>query len=257
MQHYRCFRYYIASTNGERIAETVEFVPQVVKMPSTSSHDPAIKATNDLIYALKHPTSASPTLILGDPRLRVFEKLAGIFNSSIQQPSPLESTSITPAQSRVENIVLEQLIPTQSRVDNKVIETPLLPRMVAMNTETLPPPPPKHQTTIQQSFSKNSTPPSPSVIIPPTASIILPPPIKPPSIIHLSYTKPKVSSKHITVIYYNKYQNHASFFHVASKLDNNVLGNLHEDESPIESTKLYNISLKILDKELTAGIFYY
>ena len=67
MQHYRCFRYYIASTNGERIEETVEFVPQVVKMPSTSSHDPAIKATNDLVYALKHPTSASPTLILGDP----------------------------------------------------------------------------------------------------------------------------------------------------------------------------------------------
>ena len=89
MQYYHCFRCYILPTNDERIAETVEFFPQFVTISSTSSHDATTKVANVLIFAVKHPTPASPTLVLCDPQLHTLEQLTGIFNSSTKQSPPL------------------------------------------------------------------------------------------------------------------------------------------------------------------------
>ena len=62
MKHYQCFRWYIPTTNTERIAETVDFFPKHVKLHSTSSRYAATKVAQDLIYAIKHPTLSSITL---------------------------------------------------------------------------------------------------------------------------------------------------------------------------------------------------
>ena len=88
MKHYRCFRCFIPKTGSERIAETVQFFPQQVRMSSTSSQDAAIKAIHDLIYAIKHPTAATPTLLLGDEKTHALETLARVFNLAISQPIP-------------------------------------------------------------------------------------------------------------------------------------------------------------------------
>ena len=57
-------------------------------MPSTSSQDAAIKAIHDLTHAIKYPTAATPTLLLGDEKTHALETLAKVFNSSIRQPEP-------------------------------------------------------------------------------------------------------------------------------------------------------------------------
>ena len=85
--HYRNFRCYIPTTGSERIAETVQFPPKHTKVPSTTSQDAAISAAHDLLYALKNPAPSSPTLQLGDEKLRALEKLAEIFNNNITSPS--------------------------------------------------------------------------------------------------------------------------------------------------------------------------
>ena len=65
MKHYRCFRCFTPTANSEKIAETVQFFPQQVYMPFTSSQDTTIKAIHDLTHAMKHPTPATPKLLLG------------------------------------------------------------------------------------------------------------------------------------------------------------------------------------------------
>ena len=87
MEHYRDFRCYIPTTGSERIAETLDFFPKHAQVPSTSSQDAAISAANDLLYALKNLAPFSPTLQLGDEKLRALEKLAEIFNNNITSPS--------------------------------------------------------------------------------------------------------------------------------------------------------------------------
>ena len=57
-------------------------------MPSTSSQDAAIKAIHDFTYAIKHPTAATPTLLLEDDKTHALETLARVFNSAISQPVP-------------------------------------------------------------------------------------------------------------------------------------------------------------------------
>ena len=73
--------------NGsERIAGTVQFFPQQVRMPSTLSQYAAIKAIHYLTHDIKHPTPATPTLLLGDEKTHTLETLARVFNLVISQP---------------------------------------------------------------------------------------------------------------------------------------------------------------------------
>ena len=80
IKQYRCFRYFIPKTGSERIGEIVQFFQQQVRMPSTSSQDVAIKAIHDLTYDIKHPTAATPTLLLGDEKTHALKTLARVFN---------------------------------------------------------------------------------------------------------------------------------------------------------------------------------
>jgi len=131
MKHYRCFRCYIPTTNSERIAETVDFFPKHVKLPSTSSRDAATKAAKDLIYAIKNPTPSSPTLQLGDETIRALERLAEIFFKNLKP-----TTAIVPAQPRVETTTIVQAAPNQ----NTSI-TPAQPRVNIPQILAIPPPP--------------------------------------------------------------------------------------------------------------------
>ena len=97
IEHYRCFRCYIQTTNTEIIAETVEFPSKHVKLPSTSSRDIATKAAKDLIHAIKKPTPSSPILQLGDETIRALERLAAIFTTNLKP-----TTAVVPTQPRVD-----------------------------------------------------------------------------------------------------------------------------------------------------------
>ena len=60
--HYRNYRVYIPKTRGERTIDTIEFFPEHVQMPKTSSEDRLASATEDLIAILKKPHSPTPFL---------------------------------------------------------------------------------------------------------------------------------------------------------------------------------------------------
>ena len=63
--HYRNYRVYIPATRGERTTDTIEFFPEHVQMPKTSSEDRLASATEDLIAILKKPHPPTPFLDQG------------------------------------------------------------------------------------------------------------------------------------------------------------------------------------------------
>ena len=63
--HYQNYRVYIPATRGERTTDTIEFFPEHVQMPKTSSEDRLASATKDLIAILKKPHPPTPFLDQG------------------------------------------------------------------------------------------------------------------------------------------------------------------------------------------------
>ena len=61
MNHYRCHRAWIPSTNSVRISDTVSWIPHNIQMPTSSATDIIVAAAKDLTQAL-HQTSSSPLL---------------------------------------------------------------------------------------------------------------------------------------------------------------------------------------------------
>jgi hypothetical protein len=83
MEHYRCYRAYITSTNAERITDTVEFFPSHCNMPRLSSADTALWAATELIDALQHPAPAAPFATLSNDKLTALQHLADIFKQAL------------------------------------------------------------------------------------------------------------------------------------------------------------------------------
>jgi hypothetical protein len=65
MKHYRNYNSYIPETRGIRTTKTVEFFPEKVEMPTTSTTDRLARATEDLVAILQQPHPATPFLQQG------------------------------------------------------------------------------------------------------------------------------------------------------------------------------------------------
>ena len=61
LNHYRCHRTYIPTTNAIRISDTVSWVPHNIQMPTSSATDLIVAAAKDLTHALQQ-TTQSPLL---------------------------------------------------------------------------------------------------------------------------------------------------------------------------------------------------
>ena len=81
LHHYRCYRTYIIKTAAERIADTVEFFPEHIPMPKTSSTDRVVHAARELSDALQHPHPATPFNQIGDQQLHALQQLSKLFNT--------------------------------------------------------------------------------------------------------------------------------------------------------------------------------
>ena len=77
--HYRNYRVYIPATRGVRTTDTIEFFPEHVQMPTTSSEDRLASATEDLIEILKKPHPPTPFLDQGTKTNDAIRKLQEIF----------------------------------------------------------------------------------------------------------------------------------------------------------------------------------
>jgi hypothetical protein len=65
MNHYRNYNSYIPETRGIRTTNTLEFFPEKVEMPTTSSTDRLARATEELVEILQQPHPATPLLQQG------------------------------------------------------------------------------------------------------------------------------------------------------------------------------------------------
>ena len=75
LKHYRNYTLYISETGGTRTGATVEFFPQHVQMPKTSSEDRLAIAMEDLTAILKeHPKPRAP-----------FERFGNATNDAIRK----------------------------------------------------------------------------------------------------------------------------------------------------------------------------
>ena len=151
-------------------------------MSFTSSQDAAIKAVHDLTHAIKHPTAATPTLLLGDEKTHALETLAKVFNSSIRQPEPSRKQDTIRQEPRVVDIN-NTIIPSKPRVQLKLnhpiinktstislIQPPQtltsVPHTVSLTKTTIPPNTPSNVTPIHIIPPHNSTLPKKSSLIP-------------------------------------------------------------------------------------------
>jgi hypothetical protein len=104
MHHYRNYKAYIPETRGVRKTNTIEFFPDKVNMPSTSSAGRLAAATEDLLAALENPHPPAPFLDLGTTTNDAIAKLKSIYLSPRDIPSQrVVGTNI--ASPRVQNTV--------------------------------------------------------------------------------------------------------------------------------------------------------
>ena len=87
LEHYRCYTVNVNSTKADRIADTLEWFPHYVTMPTTNNLDLLIATTQDILKALHQPPYNSPLGPLTDSQKEVLQQFAEIFHSQATQQS--------------------------------------------------------------------------------------------------------------------------------------------------------------------------
>ena len=91
LNHYRCYRVYCPATNSSRIANTVDWFPHNLKMPTATSTDILIATAKDLTSALRQ-TEHNPLVPPPDTHTRkALQTLTDIFSNKI---SPSQNTDV-------------------------------------------------------------------------------------------------------------------------------------------------------------------
>jgi hypothetical protein len=79
MHHYRCHRVWIKATQSERIADTLEWFPAVIPMPTGSSSDRILAAAADLAQAINRATSTTANTTTTTETRAALEQLTTMF----------------------------------------------------------------------------------------------------------------------------------------------------------------------------------
>ena len=104
MDHYQCYRVWIPSTHAERIADTIQFFPTILRTPTLSHCDATLQAARELTHALQNLNNANPLSQLSDDQLRALHQLStffptgapGVEHNSSPKTTPSPSPHITP-----------------------------------------------------------------------------------------------------------------------------------------------------------------
>ena len=79
LRHYRHFEVAVAETGGQRVSDTIEFLPTKYNMPKTSSDDRITAAIDELSSAINNPTLRTPFLN-GDTTNNILQENQLIFS---------------------------------------------------------------------------------------------------------------------------------------------------------------------------------
>eukprot|EP00957_Ditylum_brightwellii_P021215 1599088-Ditylum_brightwellii.AAC.1 len=119
LEHYQCYKVYISSTKGEHIAMTVDFHPQLSKLPHINAAEAATHASKDLTVVLTGRDTNAPFAALGDEQLQAIWQLADIFKKLTHNKDDVQLLRVekppNQAVSQTENIPLPR-VPTSTPV---------------------------------------------------------------------------------------------------------------------------------------------
>jgi hypothetical protein len=137
MKHYRCYRVWIWDTESTRIADTLEWFPQHVVMPTLSSADAATAAAQALLHALLHPEPASTLSPISDNARTHLTDLARIFQSVVP-PTPPPTSARPSALPKPADAAPLPRVPNLPRV---TFRSPLVDTPALTTTLSVPPTP--------------------------------------------------------------------------------------------------------------------
>ena len=84
VEHYRCVRCYIPTTNSEIVVDSVEFIPEKIPVPSASTDFSLRQTARDLVDVLKHGNNSTlPTLQTGNKVKNAIVQIAKVFSREI------------------------------------------------------------------------------------------------------------------------------------------------------------------------------
>ena len=104
MDHYQFYRVWIPSTHAERITDTIQFFPTILRTPNFSHCDTSLQAARELTHTLQKLNNTNPLSQLSDNQLRALHQLSTLFppgapgveHNSSPEPSPSPSPPIKP-----------------------------------------------------------------------------------------------------------------------------------------------------------------
>ncbi len=129
LEHYQCYTVNVTSAKADRIADTLEWFPHYVKMPTSNNLDLLVATTSDILKALLNPPYNSPLGPLTDSEREVLKQFTTMFHSKAQHKSDTtnNSTTTTPAKplrvepSPAKPLRVEQPPTTPLRVPKKTV----------------------------------------------------------------------------------------------------------------------------------------
>jgi hypothetical protein len=130
MKHYRNYESYIPETRGIRTTNTLEFFPDKVDMPTTSTADRLARATENLVDILHQPHPATPLLQQGTVINDAMEQLSKIFSP----PTWVETAMAVPTPRVLEPAAAAPRVGGNNNNNNNNRDQP--PRVVPPPTKT-------------------------------------------------------------------------------------------------------------------------
>ena len=153
MEHYRCVKCYFPDTKATRDADTVEFFPQDIPFPKTTSEDYLLQSASDILAILKSPPTSLPYLHYGDATKNALVQLSHLIKAAVKQPKL--QTDSTPA------ISPPPIAPPIATTQSTIVSPPLAP-LPRVNKPAIQPAI-KASTTVLPQFQKLPLPLSPRV----------------------------------------------------------------------------------------------
>ena len=87
LEHYRCVKCFIPKTSRERDADTVEFFPHSIEIPSFTTEALLQQTAIDMVALLNSPDTVAPSLQYGDKTQNALLQIATLLNRTAEVPN--------------------------------------------------------------------------------------------------------------------------------------------------------------------------
>ncbi|GAX19836.1 hypothetical protein FisN_11Lu298 [Fistulifera solaris] len=167
LESYRCYKVWIIDTRDTRICDTLEWFPQHVKMPASSSTDLIYSALQDILFALQNPSPASPLAPRMDSQTQALQDIVTLLTTMCTDDHPahprVEVRETAPLPRVNPPIQVPELVTSPRVTPRKVHFDPNLPTNDRTTTQC-------YRNANSQRTSDQPVPPSAELLVPTPAT---------------------------------------------------------------------------------------